>query len=421
MSDYNELIKNFSKIRSYIRDFYLYGFKTRQDYQDKSSRTYDNQRRRMESWFSGYIRYEYHTDHKKSVFITIDNSQIAINPLYRAWKSKSFTANDIMLHFFLLDLLGEGGKWGIEDIADALLQRYQILFDTQVIRRKLTEYIQEGLISASKESRQYLYSLSPAFLENNPQLLPALLDAVSFFQAAAPLGFIGSTILDYYHTSNRCFRFRHNSLVHTLDDEILLSLLTAIKEKRQISFSTKSSKNRNNGKSSPERTIIGVPLKILISTQTGRHYICIHKSSTRRLASYRLDNIRNVKLLNIDSHYGQYLNDFLKNRDISWGVSFGTNRKPETVCLQIAVNEETEKHIIHRLEREKRGGCVTRLKPDLYQYTCSCWDASEMLPWIKTFTGRIFSFTCSNKEVEDRLWHDMETMKNLYINQKKED
>ena len=47
MSEYKELIKQFDKIRSYVRDFYVYGFKTREDFHEKSGRTYDNQRRRM--------------------------------------------------------------------------------------------------------------------------------------------------------------------------------------------------------------------------------------------------------------------------------------------------------------------------------------------------------------------------------------
>ncbi len=32
---YSELIKNFNKIRDYMRDFYVYGFKSRDDYTKK--------------------------------------------------------------------------------------------------------------------------------------------------------------------------------------------------------------------------------------------------------------------------------------------------------------------------------------------------------------------------------------------------
>ena len=49
MSSYNELIKNFERIRAYMREFYVYGFKSRGDYVGKSARTYDDERRRMES------------------------------------------------------------------------------------------------------------------------------------------------------------------------------------------------------------------------------------------------------------------------------------------------------------------------------------------------------------------------------------
>ena len=40
MSSYSELIKNFEKIRAYMRDFYVYGFKSRDDYRTRSARSY---------------------------------------------------------------------------------------------------------------------------------------------------------------------------------------------------------------------------------------------------------------------------------------------------------------------------------------------------------------------------------------------
>ena len=46
---YNEIIKNFEKIRSYMREFYVYGFKNRAEYDKKSARSYDDEKRRMES------------------------------------------------------------------------------------------------------------------------------------------------------------------------------------------------------------------------------------------------------------------------------------------------------------------------------------------------------------------------------------
>lgn len=44
---YSELVKNFDRIRDYMRQFYVYGFKSRTEYDKKSARSYDNERRRM--------------------------------------------------------------------------------------------------------------------------------------------------------------------------------------------------------------------------------------------------------------------------------------------------------------------------------------------------------------------------------------
>ena len=43
---YTELIKNFNRTRDYMREFYVYGFKSREEYNRKSARSYDDERRR---------------------------------------------------------------------------------------------------------------------------------------------------------------------------------------------------------------------------------------------------------------------------------------------------------------------------------------------------------------------------------------
>jgi hypothetical protein len=51
LSEYSELVKNYNKIREYLRDFYIYGFRSRDSFVQKSSgRSYDNERRRIESY-----------------------------------------------------------------------------------------------------------------------------------------------------------------------------------------------------------------------------------------------------------------------------------------------------------------------------------------------------------------------------------
>ena len=101
---YSELVKNFNKIRDYMREFYMYGFKSRDEYTKKSARSYDDERRRMESWLGDYMRFR-QTPDGKNVFISIDSRVSRHNPFYKAFKAKSFTDGDITLHFILFDIL----------------------------------------------------------------------------------------------------------------------------------------------------------------------------------------------------------------------------------------------------------------------------------------------------------------------------
>ena len=126
---YSELIKNFSRIRSYMRDFYVYGFKRRDEYVYKSARSYDNERRRVESWLGDYMAFR-RTDAGKNVFLTVDSRTTAHNPFYKAFKAKSFTDGDITLHFLLFDiLLDETVACSLQEIAEQIADGYLARFD----------------------------------------------------------------------------------------------------------------------------------------------------------------------------------------------------------------------------------------------------------------------------------------------------
>ena len=158
MSEFKELIKSFAKSREYIRDFFIYGFKTREDFKSKSSRTYDNERRRIESWLWKYIKTEY-TPKGKNISLAMDSSLLDTNPLFRVWKTKSFTVNDIKLHFYLLDYLDTVNGKTVEEITDGILRNYRYLPDVQLVRRKCNEYEKEGLLKKTKNKKKAVKAL----------------------------------------------------------------------------------------------------------------------------------------------------------------------------------------------------------------------------------------------------------------------
>ena len=106
---YSELIKNFNRVRDYMREFYVYGFKSRDEYRKKSGRSYDDEKRRIESFFGDHMQFRQTAD-GKNVFLSIDSRTSKHNPLYKAWKAKSFTDGDITLHFILMDILMTSDK-----------------------------------------------------------------------------------------------------------------------------------------------------------------------------------------------------------------------------------------------------------------------------------------------------------------------
>ena len=67
---YSELIKNFERIRDYMREFYVYGFKSRNEYTAKSARSYDNERRRIESWLGDFMLFKQNAA-GKNVFLSV--------------------------------------------------------------------------------------------------------------------------------------------------------------------------------------------------------------------------------------------------------------------------------------------------------------------------------------------------------------
>lgn len=314
MAEFQELIKNFDRIRDYMRQFYVYGFKVRGDYDVKSARTYDNEKRRIESWLSEYMVSEY-TSKGKQVYINVDSRTIRQNPLYAAWKAKSFTGNDIMLHFFIPAQLYENRE-GLSagELGDRIAECYGVVFDSQTVRLKLKEYEEMGILGTVKKGKTLLYHLKPGLQEDS--FLP-LLTAVKFYQEGAPFGFIGSTILDRENSENDRFQFKHHFIVHTLEDGILFEILEAMREHRRIEFVNKSRRSGN------ESSMKGLPIKIFVSTRTGRRYICCYLENRRRFMNFRLDCISKVKMTSVCEDYAQWKAALQKNLGLCWGVSFG--------------------------------------------------------------------------------------------------
>lgn len=408
MSDFQELIKNFSNIREYVRDFFVYGFKTRNDFKQKSPRTYDNQRRRLESWLSPYIRKDY-VPGGANLSLSIDSNVLDTNPLFQVWKTKSFTNNDIVLHFLILDSLQNDSPLTAEEITDMLLSKYDALFDIQTVRRKCNTYAKEGMLQKQKIGKTVSFSLDNT-LTNWLKTNENIHDALAFYQMAGNFGIIGNVLSEHLDFQNHTFRVKHSFFVHTLEEEILLKLLDAMDKKLMIHLEIKSSKNENY------ISAICIPLQIFTSARSGRRFLCAYISKGKRFTCYRLDTIKKVIPFENAENYEELLTKLCRNRPHLWGVSFQSQerRRLDTLAMTIWALEPTENYIVDRLKREGRGGTVTKTARNTYRYEIQVFDCNEMLPWVRTFIGRILSLECTAKPVEKRFYDDLQTMYHMY-------
>ena len=456
---YSELIKNFDNIRGYMRDFFLYGFKTREEYDRKSARSYDNERRRIQSYLGHLISFR-QTPSGKNAFISLEGRSVTHNPLYQAFKAKSFTNKDITLHFLLLDILSDAGvdfrkvsgadsygdvpqAYSLKEILRIMDTEYltafqnPISFDESTLRKKLKEYEELGIVVSEKSGRTVTYRLS-----ENEICLAEYKEAIRFFTEESPLGVIGSYLEDRmqgdaekaYPTGrndengkclpgrndengkclsdrNDCageyLTFKNHYIMNAYDAEITELILQGIHEKRLLEITSFS----RGDAGVKQQTVI--PYKVYVSTQGGRNYLFCMDADNLRPYSLRVDYIQKGKAGEVCADYDRLLKVCERAGEHMWGVSCAKYRRYEHIEMDIYVGTD-EAFIVRRLEREKRCGTVSKVDEETYRFSADVLDAYEMMPWIRTFFGRIKAIRCDNEDVKNQIKIDMVKMLKQY-------
>lgn len=411
MSLYNELIKDFEKIRAYMREFYVYGIKSRADYTRKSSRSYDDERRRMESWLGDHMSYV-RTPEGKSVFISIDSRLSDHNPLYKAWKAKSFTNGDITLHFILMDILhSDEVEHSIPELLQIIDSEYlssfdePMVFDESTLRKKLKEYLTLGIIESRKVGKRLLYRRAKETLT-----LPSS-EVLDFYSEIAPCGVIGSFLLDKMEHERHPFDFKHHYITGALDMNVLAVLFEAMHKKSVVTVS-----NLSRRRDEPRKNRI-VPLRIFISSQNGRVHLLAYQPDFNCIKSFRVDYLSHVKIEEPTPRFDELRAWLDALQPKMWGVFAKRTQKGKEMLEHVEFTvqiEEGEEYIVRRLEREKRVGRVERIDDRNYRFVADVYDTMEMIPWIRTFICRIRQMNFSNRTVENHFKADLLQMYAMY-------
>ena len=402
---YSELVKSFERIRSYMREFYVYGFRTRGEFSAKSARSYDNERRRLESILGDHTASARDAVGKR-VFLSIDSRSGGSDPLFRLLKACSFTDRDITLHFMLFDMLKTDEPLLLCEIMRRL-EGYTsdfeqpMQFDESGVRKKLAEYGQMGLVRIEKQGRTVYYSRAQEYD------LSEYADALEFFSETGVCGVIGSFIRDKLDDSGGVFEFKHHYITHTLDSEVLYGLLCAISDRRIVTAEHRSAR------SGAPHTWRLLPLKIFVSAQNGRRWVMAYSFELHEIRAYRLDYIESVVQGEVCPRFDELRGVLDEMQRHMWGVACGRSGQTEHVEFTVYIGDG-EEHIYRRLLREKRCGTVERIDGHTARFTAEVRDAGEMIPWIRTFIGRLIQLDLSDRTLENQLRADIESMYGMY-------
>ena len=411
MAGYTELIKNFEKIRDFTRDFFVYGFKARNDYTKLSPRSYDNERRRIESYLNELI-IKNQDNRCKTISISSNTTAKTSNPLFKVWQTKSFTKNDCFLHFVILDILSIHERLNVTEIVEIISEKYtsehndEEPIDSMTIRNKLNEYTKLGILGTAKQGKTLYYTIASNPLHNINSKTREQLDlALSFYKNVLPAGFIGHSI---NNVQDSPFIYRQIFFSQILDDEILLQILRAINNKKVVIATMVGSRNRLNRKTD------FLPLKVLINTKTGRRYISIYSMRNKKFSTIRLDYIKEVALCDDYPEHESICAKYHLCMTNAFSIAHQSNEKLNYVKMLLHIDEATEQYMFERIKREGRHGVVTKIDENLFEYSIDVADTLEMVPWLRTFIGRIIKLEGSENHVISQFKRDIYTMESLY-------
>ncbi len=397
---YTGCIGSIEKARGFARESFVYGMKDKNDYHEISPRAYDEAMRQMGDWFQDCLQTRTVKVRNKVKYLSLDCREYSFNPLYKIWKARSFTTNEIVFFFSLLEILSDNEPVSIGN----LYAQYDLIHRTGGFTQSMA---QNWLRNRGCPSELIIRRGRGEYILAKPIDLSPIIAALLYFSEIAPSGVVGSFILDKQKETPSLFRFKQHYIGQAFDCEILCNVLYAIKSRRNLNFTYQP-------KEKDEEHINIFPVKVYSSTQSGRQYL-VAWNEEECFFTYRIDRMKKISIADATPLNARIVrNQFKKVQDHIWGVSFGDGKLTHVEML-IKV-EDNEVFIVNRLEREKRCGKVSLIdnQAGIYKFEADVYDAREMFPWFRTFICRIVELKISDKALEDQFWDSVQDMYKLY-------
>ncbi|ADL53082.1 helix-turn-helix transcriptional regulator [Clostridium cellulovorans] len=401
---FNDFIKHYDLIRSILRDVFLYGCFSREDYENKkivSSRKVSYEMRRIQQYIEkDFIKFD-REGKTKLLSLSYDSITNTKNFLVSTYLNKSFTKADLLLYYHILLALNyQDGAINFKQLEEFLLDKELLDYDkisSKTIERKLKELSESmGLINCEKQGRVKQYSLAKDILKDldNKEIVCLYLVTSLYKNIIFPNigGYYFQDTLKQYMNFHRninenyedIFQYQKLHFHPIIEEEILWKLIKAISEKRKIKIEYNLNKNRRI-RYDDEAVI---PYKIRYDVECGRFYLVAFQKDRCLVA--RLDRITEVKILEEHYQVEELLEKYSSAMENSWSATqLNGKSQLQTLKFKITIKDNNEMYIVEKMKRELKTYTAYEDGENSFIFTKDVNDCYEMIPWIRGYYGKI--------------------------------
>ena len=392
---YKKSVKDYECYREFLRNIMIYGYRSREEYAELgiSGRSYDNYKHVLFDCLDNGFISERYEGKEKILSFNSDLYNVSRNFLIDTYFNKGIKKSAAYSMLFLIILANAERGMSINEITDAIAISQKAEYDLHDpnVRRWLDQLELYGYIKSESKANKKLYSLPVNFLDElTEKEITSLYRAVNFYAnislLTVPGYYLANTIESYMHAmSNKqpeqadIWQYRCQNYSRIVDDEVIFTVLEAIRKNASITFQYGNNKKLVNV----------VPQKIIADYPYGRTYLIGTDKST-----YKIDKISKIKL-----------KSNLEN------TSYLTKDKPaQQLALLFTFNDsddiKTVTDIKLRLKNEASWMHKEKLSQSQYLYTAIVSDALSYAPWIRTFSRFVTPAPQCHKSLTERLLSD---------------
>lgn len=413
------MIRDYENIRRILREIYIYGCFTKDDYIEMgfSGRKVDKEQQRIGVYLPDKFIKKRRINKKVIQYCRYNISDSTNNYLAETYRNKSFTMLDLLSYFYILQILGDGVERTLQEILEEMpFDNADVEFTKDNLRVKLDELLENQFLQTKRDDRNVRYQVADDIWEGflDEELLE-LLTYLEFIKNVSPVEmpyyFLQRRLKMYLFSERKIrtdskspFQFKHNHIFNSLDNDILIECLSAIRAKYSLII------EKDVGK----EAIAALPIKVIHDSTYGRQYLMFYNVGRQMINGVRIDHIKKVK---IGEHFTKEEMDLVEVNlnfdDFCWNMS-GINEDPQDVIVRFYFDEKKEEFILNRLIREGHNGTISKLKAGVYEYRISLRDPKEIIPWIRSFGERAQVISSGDFEIEKTIEEDWEKAVNKY-------